>query len=127
MARPTQDDFAVFTTRPKISTRDNDESSPTFGKRVVRDFTDAEWDDAKESAQYEIDNWDEAQLGRIRGERDYLLQQSDWAINNDSPLSSADQASVTTWRQELRDLPTSESDVADIVIPACPVSGVVDR
>ena len=127
MARPTQDDFAVFTTRPKISTRDNDESSPTFGQRVVRDFTDAEWDDAKESTQYEIDNWDEAQLGRIRGERDYLLQQSDWAINNDSPLSSADQASVTTWRQELRDLPTSESDVADIVIPACPVSGVVDR
>jgi len=127
MARPTQDDFAVFTTRPKISTRDNDESSPTFGQRVVRDFTDAEWDDAKESTQYEIDNWDEAQLGRIRGERDYLLQQSDWAINNDSPLSSADQASVTTWRQELRDLPTSESDVADIEIPACPVSGVVDR
>tara|TARA_R100001443_G_C3306233_1_gene166569 strand:- start:228 stop:611 length:384 start_codon:yes stop_codon:yes gene_type:complete len=127
MARPTQDDFAVFTTRPKISTRDNDESSPTFGQRVVRDFTDAEWDDAKESAQYEIDNWDEAQLGRIRGERDYLLQQSDWAINNDSPLSSADQASVTTWRQELRDLPTSEADVADIAIPACPVSGVVDR
>ncbi|MAT09929.1 MAG: hypothetical protein CMM02_02885 [Rhodopirellula sp.] len=127
MARPTQDDFAVFTTRPKISTRDNDESSPTFGQRVVRDFTDAEWDDAKASAQYEIDNWDEAQLGRIRGERDYLLQQSDWAINNDSPLSSADQASVTTWRQELRDLPTSEADVADIVIPACPVSGVVDR
>tara|TARA_Y100000361_G_C11111856_1_gene318048 strand:+ start:516 stop:899 length:384 start_codon:yes stop_codon:yes gene_type:complete len=127
MARPTQDDFAVFTTRPKISTRDNDESSPTFGQRVVRDFTDAEWDDAKESTQYEIDNWDEAQLGRIRGERDYLLQQSDWAINNDSPLSSADQASVTTWRQELRDLPTSEADVADIVIPACPVSGVVDR
>ena len=54
MARPTQDDFAVFTTRPKISTRDNDESSPTFGQRVVRDFTDAEWADAKASAQYEF-------------------------------------------------------------------------
>jgi len=125
MARPTQEDFTVFTTRPKISTRDNDENSATYGKRIIRDYTDEEWDDAKATAQNEIDNWDNYQLENIRSQRDYLLKESDWAINNDSPLSSADQASITTWRQELRDLPTSKSDVADIEIPACPVSGVV--
>ena len=74
----------------------------------------------------EIDNWDDYQSANIRAERDYLLKESDLAINNDSPLSSADQASITTWRQELRDLPTSKSDVADIEVPACPVSGVVN-
>ena len=44
---------------------------------------------------------------RIRMERDFFLQQSDWTQMSDSPLSSEKKQEWFVYRQELRDLPAS--------------------
>ena len=57
---------------------------------------------------------------RLRGERDYLLKQSDWTQFNDSPLSSEKKAEWALYRQALRDLP-NEIDINNIVYPTQPI------
>lgn len=57
---------------------------------------------------------------RLRGERDYLLKQSDWTQFNDSPLSSDKKAEWALYRQALRDLPNTV-DINNIVYPTQPV------
>ena len=44
---------------------------------------------------------------RIRMERDFFLQQSDWTQMSDSPLSSNEKQEWSVYRQQLRDLPAS--------------------
>jgi predicted nuclease with RNAse H fold len=60
---------------------------------------------------------------RIRNNRLYLLQACDWTVAIDSPLSDSKKAEWTTYRQALRDLPSSYTDsdnYADVVFPTEP-------
>lgn len=114
----TQDDFEVFSVRPKKAIRNAD------GERVVEDYTDEEWDDAKAECQKMIDDYSDNLFAAIRDYRTFLLNQSDWAVVADSPLSASDLSSVKTWRQELRDLPTADADPDKITVPDCPVASL---
>jgi len=114
----TQADFEVFSVRPKKAVRNSE------GVRVVEDYTDAEWDQAKADVQDIIDSYDVNLFARIREYRNKLLSDSDWAMHSDSPLSNADKESLTTWRTTLRNLPASETDPDDITIPDCPVASL---
>ena len=114
----TQADFQVFTVRPKKAIRNAE------GVRVVEDYTDEEWDEAKAEAQKQIDGYDANLFESIRRTRNYLLGKSDWAMHSDSPLSNAEKAKLTAWRTSLRDLPSSKEDPDDITIPNCPVDSL---
>lgn len=55
----------------------------------------------------------------VRGERNFLLNQSDWTQFQDSPITGSKLTEWQTYRQELRDLPstityTSQSEDTDI-------------
>lgn len=51
---------------------------------------------------------------QIRAMRDSFLSQSDWTQVSDSPLTEAQQTTWATYRQELRDLPATLSDITDL-------------
>jgi hypothetical protein len=114
----TQADFEVFSVRPKKAIRNSE------GVRVVEDYTDAEWDQAKADVQVLIDGYDASLFAAIREYRDQLLISSDWALGVDSPLSNSEKEALTTWRTTLRNLPASETDPDDITIPDCPVASL---
>lgn len=60
---------------------------------------------------------------RIRNTRNSLLIDCDWTVAIDSPLSDSKKAEWTTYRQALRDLPSSYSDsdnYDDVVYPTEP-------
>ena len=44
----------------------------------------------------------------VRAERDRKLAACDWTVLTDSPMSDTDKAAWTSYRQSLRNLPTSE-------------------
>lgn len=52
-------------------------------------------------------------LREVRNLRDFYLTSSDWTQMSDSPLSTAKKAEWATYRQALRDMPASNSDVTD--------------
>jgi hypothetical protein len=59
----------------------------------------------------------------IRNKRLYLLQDSDWTVVVDSPLSDIKKAEWSTYRQALRDLPSQYTDsdnFDDVVFPTQP-------
>jgi len=59
----------------------------------------------------------------LRLKRDALLNESDWTQVNDSPLSDTKKAEWATYRQELRDLPSSHQSTTnfdDVVFPTQP-------
>ena len=49
----------------------------------------------------------------LRAKRDRLLEASDWTQMPDSPLSDTKKAEWATYRQTLRDIPSSQSSVTD--------------
>ncbi len=55
----------------------------------------------------------------IRGRRDKLLSESDWAILSDVPLSEEQKIEVKTYRQALRDI-TAQPDLGNIIWPEKP-------
>jgi len=60
---------------------------------------------------------------KIRNKRLYLLQDSDWTVVVDSPLSDAKKAEWSNYRQALRDLPSQYTDsdnFDDVVFPTQP-------
>lgn len=62
-------------------------------------------------------------LDFLRDMRDDLLQDCDWTQMPDSPLSDTKKTEWATYRQALRDLPSSYTNsnaVADIVWPTQP-------
>ena len=62
-------------------------------------------------------------LDILRLKRDALLTESDWTQVNDSPLSDIKKAEWATYRQELRDLPSSHQSTTnfdDVVFPTQP-------
>lgn len=52
-------------------------------------------------------------LREVRNLRDFHLTSSDWTQMSDSPLSTAKKAEWATYRQALRDMLASNSDVTD--------------
>lgn len=114
----TQADFEVFTVRPKKAIRNSE------GVRVVEDYTDAEWDEAKASCQAIIDGYDANLLAAIRQYRNTLLNDSDWALVSDAPLTESEVTDLKAWRTSLRDLPESQENPDDIVFPDCPIDSL---
>jgi len=60
---------------------------------------------------------------KIRNERLFLLKDCDWTIGADSPYSDSKKAEWVTYRQALRDLPSSYTDddeYSDVVFPTEP-------
>ena len=60
---------------------------------------------------------DEVRWERIRIYRDSLLKDSDWRMIEDAPW---DKTAWATYRQKLRDLPSTVSDPSKIVFPKPP-------
>ena len=56
----------------------------------------------------------------FRADRDTRLLETDWTVLADSPLSTSKKAEWKTYRQALRDLPTSTSDYANVTWPTEP-------
>lgn len=56
----------------------------------------------------------------VRAERDQLLEESDWAVLVDSPLSESKINEWKTYRQALRDLPSNVTDWSDVTYPTPP-------
>lgn len=59
----------------------------------------------------------------LRLKRDALLTESDWTQVNDCPLIDAKKAEWATYRQSLRDLPSSHestTNINDVVFPTQP-------
>jgi|7_EtaG_2_1085326.scaffolds.fasta_scaffold03582_8 hypothetical protein len=54
--------------------------------------------------------WEKNQL---RGNRNKLLDESDWTQLADVPLTDPEKAAWATYRQELRDLPATITDLND--------------
>lgn len=62
-------------------------------------------------------------LEMLRNKRNELLKQSDWTQMSDSPLSDSKKTEWATYRQSLRDLPTSNASASsydDITFPSEP-------
>ena len=62
-------------------------------------------------------------LEYLRNIRNNLLNHSDWTQMPDSPLSDSKKAEWATYRQQLRDLPSSytdDDDLNSIVFPTKP-------
>ena len=59
-------------------------------------------------------------IGALRHLRDILLKESDWTQSPDSPLSDAKKDEWKTYRQNLRDLPATESDPENATFPTQP-------
>lgn len=60
---------------------------------------------------------------KIRNKRLFMLQDCDWTVGSDSPLSDSKKAEWATYRQALRDLPSSYTDddeYSDVVFPTPP-------
>lgn len=51
---------------------------------------------------------------KVRRNRNLLLTESDWTQVADSPLTNSKKAEWVTYRQTLRDLPSTQSSVTDI-------------
>ena len=59
----------------------------------------------------------------VRIERNNLLSESDWTQMSDSPLSDSKKTEWATYRQSLRDLPTTNSSASsydDVIFPSKP-------
>ncbi len=90
------------------------------------------WEDKgvkpSERHQWTADGWvevinEEDEWSKIRGQRTYLLNLSDWTQVPDSPLTDAKKQEWGVYRQALRDVTTAQSSVEryeDIVWPTEP-------
>ena len=59
----------------------------------------------------------------LRNKRNELLTQSDWTQVNDCPLSDSKKQEWATYRQSLRDLPSTQqsvNNIADVIFPSIP-------
>jgi len=71
-----------------------------------------------EAVEQTIDFWI-----AVRIERNNLLSESDWTQMSDSPLSDSKKTEWATYRQSLRDLPTTNSSASsydDVIFPSEP-------
>lgn len=75
---------------------------------MTHEWIDGDWVESRTAAEIQAEA-----MSRARYHRDALLEQSDWTQMSDSPLSTAKKAEWATYRQALRDMPASNSDVTD--------------
>ena len=70
------------------------------------------------------EEWRQVRIGAawmmLRRERKNLLSDSDWTQGIDSPLSSEKKAEWLSYRQALRDLPSTVTDPTQVVWPTPP-------
>jgi hypothetical protein len=59
----------------------------------------------------------ELTMDDLRIRRNTMLTSSDWSQGNDSPLSDGAKTEWATYRQELRDLPSTSTDPNAVVWP----------
>tara|TARA_B100001057_G_C22176936_1_gene691673 strand:- start:70 stop:297 length:228 start_codon:yes stop_codon:yes gene_type:complete len=59
-------------------------------------------------------------ISALRFMRNMLLRDSDWTQFTDSPLSDSKKTEWKTYRQNLRDLPSTESDPENATFPTEP-------
>lgn len=66
----------------------------------------------------------EIALTKLRIQRNHLLKQCDWTQMPDSPLSTVDKEAWATYRQSLRDLPSTVdntvTNISDVTFPNPP-------
>ncbi len=67
----------------------------------------------KKHITIEVDNKEDPntlsnEINNKRVQRNNFLQESDWALASDSPLTDEQKTEATTYRQALRDLPAQE-------------------
>ena len=88
-----------------------------FGEGVRVQFTPEEETvrDAEEQAW--ADGASAREMDEIRNHRDGLLTETDWMANSDVTMSDA----WKTYRQELRDIPASNTVYANVTWPSRPV------
>ncbi|MCC2602744.1 tail fiber assembly protein [Sphingopyxis yananensis] len=75
--------------------------------------------DGRPTVRTPIINMDEL-LASMRSRRDNLLSQSDHTQMPDYPLTSEQRTAWADYRQQLRDLPETITDPADIIWPVAP-------
>lgn len=63
--------------------------------------------------QEEIDEYTEQKWERLRGERDFLLSQTDWIITRATEENLTVSSEVTSYRQQLRDFPGTISNILE--------------
>ena len=51
---------------------------------------------------------------KVRRDRDFLLAECDWTQSPDSPLTAEKKTEWATYRQALRDVPSTNSSVTDV-------------
>ncbi len=82
-------------------------------------------DDGSYEWNWEVTDLDQNHLTNIhiRHQRDMLLRDTDWSVLPDSPLSADDKTAYETYRQALRDLPSTYPEVKkpdDVTWPTAP-------
>lgn len=75
----------------------------------------------------ELNKWEEYKIpteiyyNKLRFIRNKLLQETDYLMMPDYPLSSDDKIKWSKYRQELRDLPNNIKDINNIIFPIKPI------
>ena len=101
-----------------------DGSKGTVEKRdfSITDITDItpynSWIAELDAALADAAKQDDEAVGRAN--RDALLQESDWVVLSDSPITGDKLAEWKTYRQALRDLPANTKDIANPIYPTKP-------
>ena len=81
----------------------------TTGEVTIEEFTDEEIAAAAKA----IEDADK-DFSSIRAQRNARLAATDWTQGADSPLSSSKKTAWATYRQELRDYPSTASKVSEL-------------
>jgi len=81
----------------------------TTGEVTIVDFTDEE-----KAAAVKMAEDADKDFTNIRASRNQRLAGSDWTQGADSPLTDAKKTEWATYRQELRDYPSTASKVSEL-------------
>ena len=73
---------------------------------AIKEAKEQEWENNRENRAWK----------KLREKRNLLLSETDWTANSDVTMSDA----MRTYRQALRDLPSSTSNPDDVVFPTKP-------
>lgn len=108
--------FGVYPVTP--ADQPADDHTKNLERTAVRsgDVWVEQWTEVDASAD-EITARTEAKSRDIRVERDERLAACDWTQLADSPLSDSDKTAWATYRQSLRDLPSSDGFPHDVTWP----------
>lgn len=81
----------------------------TTGEVTTEDYTDEE-----KAAAAKMQEDADKDFTHVRNSRNQRLAASDWTQGADSPLTDAKKAKWVTYRQELRDYPSTASKVSEL-------------